>query len=295
MNKGILYILLSGISFFFINFLVKTLGNNPFPFLGEVQKYPPHELVFFRSLISFSISAYIIHRKKLPLFGVNRKWLFLRGFAGMIALTIFFFTLHHLPFAVASTLQYLSPIFTVFIAGLFFKERIHWFYWLTSIFAFIGVVLVGIKPSENSFNSYSLIWIFLGVLSAFLSGVAYNAIHKLKDTEAPINIVIYFPMLALPIMGFWCLFDFTFPKGIEWVILLFIGIFTQIAQVCMTRAFMQGKTQIIAPFQYLGAIYALLSGFFVFNEVLNVVSIIGITLILLGVLLGVFIKKEKSS
>ncbi|AEA42136.1 DMT family transporter [Fluviicola taffensis] len=298
MIKGILYIILSGIAFFIINFFVKMLGNPDNAIIPDLQKYPAHELVFFRSLVSFAISATIIKYKGLSLLGNNRRWLLLRGIAGMVALTLFFFTLHKLPLAIASTLQYLSPIFTVLIASRLFHEKVSKIQYLSSVLAFLGVVFIGFNGIFNGLENQKLdlVWMILGVVSAILSGVAYNAISKLKDTEETINIVIYFPMLALPLTGIWCLFDFTFPHGIEWIILLAIGVLTQIAQVTMTRAFLSTNTAIVAPFQYIGAIYALISGWFVFNEKLATASILGVCLVLLGVIIGTVFRakiKEK--
>lgn len=298
MIRSIFFIILSGIFFFFVNFIVKMLGQPEKSIISGLQKYPTHELVFFRSLISFSISATIILYRRLPFFGNNRKWLLLRGTAGMIALTLFFFTLHHLPLAIASTLQYLSPIFTVLIASFLFREEVSRLQHISSIIAFGGVVLIGFTGLVAGFDNGhpDLIWIVLGVLSSFLSGIAYNAIVKLKATEATVNIVLYFPMLALPITGIWCLYDFTTPKGIEWLLLLMIGVFTQIAQVAMTRALMMEKTSVIVPFQYLGAIYALVSGWFIFDEQLEWMSLLGIVLVLTGVVVNtVFRKKPKSA
>jgi drug/metabolite transporter (DMT)-like permease len=285
--------LLSGLSFFVINFFVKILGNPAHPIIPNLQTYPAHELVFFRSLVSFVISAFIIKQKGLKLLGNNRRWLLLRGSAGMIALTIFFVTLHKLPLAIASTLQYLSPIFTVLIAQQLFKEKVTPLQIISSLIAFIGVLLIG-APSFLETNSViDPFWLIMGIISAIFSGIAYNAIGKLKNSEEPINIVIYFPMIALPITGIWCFFDFTFPIGIEWLILLIIGIFTQIAQILMTKAFLATDTAIVAPFQYIGAIYALLSGWFIFDETLGLIPVAGITFVLIGVLIGTIFRKKK--
>jgi drug/metabolite transporter (DMT)-like permease len=295
MIRGIVYIILSGMAFFIINFFVKLLGNPDNDIIPHLQKYPAHELVFFRSLVSFAISAAIIKYRRLPILGNNRRWLLLRGTAGMMALTIFFFTLHELPLAIASTLQYLSPIFTVLIASRLFREKVSTMQYFSSLIAFLGVIFIGLNGITGGFSGEKpdLFWMGMGVLSAILSGIAYNAIYKLKETEETINIVIYFPMLALPLTGIWCLFDFTFPRGIEWLILLTIGVFTQIAQVCMTRAFLSANTAVVAPFQYIGAIYALISGWFVFNEKLETASIIGVCLVVFGVICGTIFRAGK--
>ena len=284
-SKGIQYIILSGLSFFVVNFMVKILGGNSTLFeTMEFQKYGAHELVFFRSVISFAISAYIVKKRGLPFFGNNKKWLLIRGMAGVTALTIFFFTLQNLPLAIAATVQYLSPIFTVILTVMVLKEKVLKAQWIFIISAFSGVVLIGVN---NLFNDGEMAldttWLLLGVVSAFFAGIAYLAIIKLKHTDSPINIVMYFPMLALPITGIWCLYDFVMPSGWEWLILLFIGIFTQIAQILMTKALHATDTARVVPFKYLGAIYALLVGWFVFDERLNFILILGIALIVFSV------------
>lgn len=288
--------ILAGISFMIVNFFVKILGNPDVnTFLGQFQKYPAHELVLARSIVSFSISAYIIKRRKLPFFGNNKKWLIIRGTSGMIALTIFFYTIHHLPLAIASILQYLAPIFTVILAIFLLNEKVKIQQWIFIIIAFAGVSLIGYDQIFNHTKlekGISATWIGLAILAAFFSGIAYNAIVKLKPTDEPISIVMYFPMLSLPIMITWCFWDFTMPQGWEWLILLTIGIFTQIAQILMTKAFHFGPTSVIAPFQYLGAIYAFLIGFFVFDEMLSLVVNIGITLVLLGVVTNSVLRKR---
>ncbi len=294
-SKGILYIIGSGLCFMVVNFFVKILGTEEsISFLPVYSKFPTHELVLFRSIISFSISAYLLRKRNISILGTNRKGLFVRGFSGMIALTLFFYTIHHLPIAIASTLQYLAPIFTILLASIFLKDRISIAQWVCILIALIGVFIIGLSKLEvsNITSKISWSWIIIGVVSAVFSGIAYISVVRLKATETPLNIVIYFPMLSLPVMGIWSCFDFVIPQYEEWIYLLLLGIFTQIAQVLMTRAFMTADIGIVSPFQYLGSIYALLIGFYFFDESLPFLSILGILFILLGVLVNIFVKRK---
>jgi drug/metabolite transporter (DMT)-like permease len=280
----------------FVNFFVKILTNGPInSVLPVYSTFPIHELVLFRSIISFSISAFILKRRKLPIIGSNRKWLLIRGTSGMIALTLFFYTIHKLPIAISSTLQYLAPIFTLLFATIWLKEKIKWLQWICIIIALTGVFVIGM--SENTSEKLNIIhslsnfnWIIIGVVSAIFSGLAYVSVVKLKTTEQPLHVVIAFPMISLPVMAIWSYFDFVLPMGIEWIYVLLLGVFTQIAQVFMTKAFMFGDVAIVSPFQYLGSIYAIFVGMFLFNEILVLSSFIGIFLILIGVLLNIVVK-----
>lgn len=291
MKKGILFIILSGICFLVVNFFVKLFGQNNtqvnlIPF--NVQHIPAHELVLARSVVSFFISAIVIKIKGYPFFGVNRKWLLIRGLSGTVALTIFFMTIQQLPFAIASVIQYLAPIFTMLFTMLLIGDRIFKIQWFFVTIAFIGVALISFQDILSSKDGVVVdyLWLGLGMLSASISGIAYTAIVKLKTTDNPINIVLYFPMVSIPFMTIWCMFDFVFPVGIEWLFLLLIGIFTQFAQILLTKALHYGDASVITPFQYLGIVYAMLIGLFIFDERLNTVVYTGVFLILAGVLLN---------
>ena len=273
-----------------MNFFVKLFGQSgDTEFISyKVQFIPAHELVLARSLVSFVLSSMIIKYRGYGFFGVNKKWLLIRGISGTVALTIFFMTIQHLPFAIAAVIQYLAPIFTMLFTMLLIGDRIFKVQWLFVALAFIGVALISLQDilSNNNTLSIDYLWLGLGMLSASISGIAYTAIVKLKSTDHPINIVLYFPMVSIPFMVIWCLFDYVHPVGIEWLFLLIIGVFTQFAQILLTKALHYGHASVIAPFQYLGIIYALLIGLFIFDERLNLIVYVGVFLILTGVLLN---------
>ncbi|MFN3917097.1 MAG: DMT family transporter [Flavobacteriales bacterium] len=271
---GIHYIILSTLSFSVVNLLVKLLPH-----------IPVNELVFFRSIISLAICAFLVKKLRIPFWGNNKQWLLIRGLFGAAGLTLFFYTIKNMPIASATTLQYLSPVFTVVIAMFLLKERVEPFRWLFFLLAFLGVILI--KGIDEKIETSTVI---IGVLSAALSGVAYNAIIKCRNTDHPLTIVMYFPLIATPIMGVWCLFQWVMPIGTDWVLLLVIGIFTQIAQVFMTKALHSDKSSRIVPFKYLGSIYALLYGYFIFFEELSILNLIGIAVILVSVVSNAMIK-----
>ena len=296
MKKGILFVILSGVCFWFVNFLVKIFGGNTIVFGHSIQKLPAHELVLARSIVSFVISSFFIFRKKLPYFGVNKKWLVIRGTAGTIALTLFFMTIQNLPFAIAAIIQYLAPLFTMLFTFILLGEKIFRVQWLFVLLAFSGVCLISLQNyiSADSGLVFQPLWVGLGMLSASISGVAYTAIVKLKETDEPISIVLYFPMISIPIMLVLCMFDFVMPHGVEWLLLLLVGVFTQFAQVLLTKALHMGTSSVIIPFQYLGIIYAILVGYLIFDERLNTFVNIGVLMILSGILMNAYFRFKKT-
>lgn len=280
-----------------VNFFVKILGAGPEQdIIDNVQVYPGHELVLARSIVTFVISWSIIRYRGISMWGVNKKWLLIRSLAGTTALTIFFYTIHHIPLAIAIVVQNLSPIFTVILAMFLLKERVRTLQWFFIVMSFLGVALIAYDQfghGDPNFEEVSFFWLGMGMVSAFISGIAYTAIMKLRTTDSPIVIVMYFPMVAIPLMTILCFFEFTMPQGIEWLILLTIGIFTQFAQIYMTKAFHEGTAAGIIPFKYLSIIYAFLVGYFFFGEKLSWTVDVGIAIVLIGVLSNAFIRAKK--
>jgi drug/metabolite transporter (DMT)-like permease len=132
-----------------------------------------------------------------------------------------------------------------------------------------------------------------GVGAAIMAGMAYSAIVKCRHTDAPVTIVMYFPLIATPIMVVLCLFEFVVPQGIEWLLILTIGVFTQFAQILMTKALHLENTATVTPFKYFGSIYAFFLGLFLFDEVISFYGIAGIVLILIGVLGNALFRNKK--
>ena len=81
-----------------------------------ISDLPTTQIVFLRSSISLLMCASFVLYKGFPFFGKNKKWLLIRGVFGMIALTLFFYTIQNIPLASATVIQYLSPVFTVILA-----------------------------------------------------------------------------------------------------------------------------------------------------------------------------------
>lgn len=271
MTKGIGFMLISTFSFSLMQLCVKYLNH-----------LPTHELILFRSVISLLLSLGYLLPKGIDPFGNNRKFLLLRGIFGVTALSLFFLTLQHIPLASAVTIQYLSPIFTAIIAIFMLGERMKTVQWI-----FFGIAFIGVALLKGFDERVSVFYLVLGVISAFFAGAAYNCIRIVKDTDHPLVVVFYFPLVATPIMIVLSYFEWITPVGWDWVAILLLGIFTQIGQVFMTKALQAEKANLVTSLKYLGSLYALIYGYFFFEETYGIVSLLGIALVLAGVLLNV--------
>lgn len=247
-----------------------------------VSHIPAVEIIMFRSVISLVISYAYLRRANVSVWGNNRGWLIARGAVGAAALILFFNTLQNIPLATAALVQYMSPIFTAILGVFIVKERVRAWQWVFFLLSFCGVLVIeGVEPEVDTF------YLWLGVLSAVFSGIAYTIVRKLNTQEHPLVIIFYFPLVTLPVVGGYTLFNWVQPEGWDWALLLLVGVLTQLGQYYMTMSYQSEEISKVANLNYIGIIYALFLGYILFGETFNVWSYVGMALVLLGVVLNV--------
>lgn len=268
---------LSTLSFAAANVLVK--------FLKDI---PAMEIVMIRCLIVVAICFAGLRFAGEDWRGNNRKILLLRGIFGTTALGLFFLTLQRIPLANAMTLQYLSPIFTAIIAIFILKETVKFRQWIFYILAFGGVLMI-----EKFDSRVSYLFLFIGVFSAFCSGVAYNFVRTLRGKEHPLTVVLHFQLVGVIVGFLFTIFDWKTPVGLDWFFLFLIGIFSHFGQVFLTNAFQKERAASVAIINYTGLIYALLIGWFVFGEVQTLQSLFGMFIVVGSVILSLVYSKRQ--
>jgi drug/metabolite transporter (DMT)-like permease len=274
MKKGVALMGLSVFFFAIMNVAVKKVGH-----------LPTFELVFFRSAIAAIIAFATLKIKRIPPWGKRKDLLILRGLFGFFALSMFFATVQNMPLAPALVIQYISPIFVAIFGIFILKEPMRPIQWLWFAIAFAGVAMI-----KGFGEGVSLFYLCVGILSAMFSGMAYTTVRFLKDTDPADVVVFYFPLVTLPISAIITCFYWETPQGIDWFWLLMTGVFAQLGQVFMTRSLHLEKANIVSSMAYLGIVFGLGFGYFMFDEALTVMAFVGIALVLFGVLMNVFFK-----
>jgi len=269
-SPGVNYMLASTAFFALMNLGAKLL-----------PRISVYEVALFRALVTLVVAGVMIRRARLSPWGNNKRFLILRGVAGTGALLLYLWTVQVMPLSSAVTVQYLSPIFTVVITGLMIGERTSLRQWLYFAIAFTGVLLV--KGFDPRVTTWALA---AGIASAIGSGVAYSSIRRLKDDDDPLVVVFYFPLLTIPIVAAPVIATWVTPTGIELALLLGVGLTTTIAQICLTKAYQLERADRISMLTYVGTIYAVVFGYWLFDERLTLLGAGGLALIIVGVVLS---------
>jgi drug/metabolite transporter (DMT)-like permease len=259
-------------------------------FVKLVSHIPPMEIVFFRCFLATIFCLAGLYRAKADPIGENRLQLLLRGVFGTAALFTFFITLQNMPLASAMTIQYLSPIFTTIIAIFLLRESVAGAQWAFYTAAFAGVLLI-----EQFDTRISPLYLALGIFSAFGSGVAYNLVRSLRGREHPLTVVLHFQVVGMLLGLVSLFFDWKMPVGMDWLYLLFIGIFSQVGQIFLTNALQSERAAGVAIINYSGLIYALVLGWAVFGETYDLSTSAGMALVVGGVLMSILYGRRQAS
>jgi drug/metabolite transporter (DMT)-like permease len=268
----------SALAFSLMTVLVKLAG----------QRLPVLEIVLARALISLVLSFALIRRAGLAPLGTARRLLLLRGAFGCAGLCCVFYAVTHLPLAEATVIQYLHPTFTALLALAFLREHISPRVVLAGGFSFAGVVLI----AEPAFllggdgwigrSDMDPVAIAAAVGGAFLSGAAYIVVRRLSRIEDPLVIVLYFPLVTVPIVLPLVWADLVWPAGQEWLWLLGIGLTAQAGQIFLTHGLRHLPAARGTALSYSQVLFASCWGVFFFDEVPGLWTAVGALLIALG-------------
>jgi drug/metabolite transporter (DMT)-like permease len=283
-NLGARYMLLSAFAFALMAACVKLAANNGIPLL---------EIVAARSLVSLVISYIDVRRKGLSLWGKQPTLLAARGLVGVFALISVYYALTTLPLAEATLLQYMHPVFTALLALLLLKEGIQPSTVICIVLSVIGLiimvepgVLAGTAPALPTFS------VCVALLGAFGSAVAYILVRHLSRQEDASVIIFYFPLIALPLSAVLLGDRFVVPAAESLLLLLLVGIFTQIGQLGLTHAMRHETAGKAAAYSYIQVIFAVLLGWGVFGEIPSLWNWIGGSLIVAGALFNLVRRVE---
>lgn len=274
---GLRYMVLAAFYFSLMALLVKWAG----------QRLPSSQLVLARSAFSAVVTYVMLRRLGVSLWGQRKGLLLLRGFFGFLGLLCMFYAITKLPLADVTVIQYTNPVFTALLAAIFLKESLSRNNVAGLLISLSGVVLVA-QPSMlfgESIHGLPLVPVCIALAGAIFASLAYTTIRKLGETEHHLVVVFYFPLVstpaAIPIMAPEALW----PTPIEWGLLLGIGIVTQIAQIYLTKGLHTEKAGKAMSMSYIQIVFAAIWGLLFFNEVPDILSIVGAVLVVAGTLL----------
>lgn len=277
---GILYMIGAAFFWSWMSVFVKAVG----------ERLPSQQIVLVRAVVTLTYSYLLIRWAGLGSpWGTNKRLLWLRGGLGFGALSCFFFALTKLPLADATVLHYTNPVWTALIAALALNETLSASDVGGALLSLTGVVFIA-QPSflfGGAVGGLNLVYVGVALAGAVLSASAYVLVRKLRESEHPLVIVFYFPLVStLGSTPTAALTGMRWPTGWEWLLLIVgVGVCAQVAQVCVTKGLHATKAGRAMSISYLQIVFAAAWGLLLFHEVPDLWSLGGAVLVVVGTIL----------
>lgn len=267
-SRGLVYMALSALGFSAMSMLVKLAS----------MRLPTGEIVLARGIVTLVISYVMVRRAGLSPWGTQRGKLLLRGVLGFGGLTGYYAAIALLPIADATTIQQIVPLLTALLAWKLLGEEIGW-RTLVALACGITGVLVIVHPSGSGLNPTGVL-VALG--AAVCSSIAYVTVRTLSRSEHALVIVFYFPLVATPLAIPWAVADWVTPAPIDLLLLLAIGLTTQVGQVFLTMGLAAERVGRATSVGYLQIVFAIAWQMTVFHDAPELATLLGAALIIGG-------------
>lgn len=277
---GVRFMVLSAFGFALMSATVKHVS---------LHGIPVFEIVAARALVSLVISYLDVKRKGISVWGNNKPLLFARGAVGTMALMCVYYSVTTLPLAEATIFQYIHPVFTALLAVFFLKERIQSSTFICIALCLLGVyVMVRPEAGPDAEHALPMFSVMIAILGAFGSSIAYVIVRKLSQTEDSSVIIFYFPLVALPASILLIGDQFVMPDLYLTMMLVLVGVFTQIGQLGLTKAMQTQEAGKASAYSYVQIIFSVVLGIVFFGELPSAWTYLGGALIVTGALINVF-------
>jgi drug/metabolite transporter (DMT)-like permease len=240
---------------------------------------PNEMVVFFRSAISLLVLLpWIMHRGGVRILRTERLGAHLmRALFGLAAMYCFFYAIGFLPLADAVLLNYSAPLFIPFFATVVLRERVPRAIWFAILLGFVGIAMI-LKPGMALFTPAALI----GLVSGILAAMAMVGIRGLSSSEPATRTVFYFSLVCTIVSAVPLLWAWQTPNPHLWGVLITMGACGSLAQLFLTRAYGFAPAAQVGPFTYATVVFAALLGWWFWDEVPDLLSAFGATIVCLA-------------
>ena len=265
---GFFYMFISVCAFSLMDVIVKWSDD-----------YPVGQVLFFRGFFGIIPILFLIPKDRyLDFYKTTRPFLhFKRCLAGLIALVSIFIALRNLPLATVVSITFAAPIFTTIFSIFLLNEKVGLYRWLAVLVGFVGIIII----SEPGFSSLNLYYIYPIIFCLGLSYVAI-AIRKLSSTE-PVWLISFFFSFSIMLLSFLSFYqNWILPSLIDLFLLSLIGILGGLANLWLSQSYKLSEVSLVTPLKYLALVFAIIFGYFIWDEVPTFKTLLGAGLVILS-------------
>lgn len=234
--------------------------------------YSVFQVAFFAMLfgyVPFSI-ARIFDGREITLRPVHPKLILLRSVLVTTSLCCAFLGFSLLPMVQVYVLIFMTPLIISVLAIPVLGEKIHVFRWLTIVLGLIGIVIV-LRPAPDNLQLGHL----FALIAAFASAGAAIISRKIGHIENAATMMLAPMIMNILVSGSLLYFVYQpMPLG-DLALMFLIGVMALLGHLLLLSAYRSAPASLVAPMQYSQLIWALIYGYFFFDETIDGLILLG--------------------
>ena len=251
------------------------------PIMDAAAKYmsariPTLQLVwarfFFHTLLLIPIALW--HHPVRELFPHRAGLQTVRALMILCATALFFKAVALLPLADTLAVFFIYPFIITAFAPWVLRDRVGVWRWTATIIGFIGALVI-IQPGFATLTQ--------GVLFAIGAGFSYSfyalSTRKLAGIDPPIVTLFFTGLIGLVVTSVLLPFAWVAPQTGDWMLMAMMGVVSAAGHYCVILASESAPTPLLAPLAYVEIISATLLGYFIFADLPDRMTWIGIAII----------------
>lgn len=231
----------------------------------------PFQMVFFRNVFAcmMFLPGIIYHGiGHVKTASIKAHWS--RAISGTIGMLSWFYALTITPPNDAVALSFIVPIITTLLAVIFLKELVGWQRWLAMFIGFGGVLII-LRPGSGAVGLGGL----LVIASTFTWAVSNILIKKLAGIDRPRVIAFYMTLFMIPLSLPFAITTWQTPTAETLLWLIAVAFAANMAQLSLASSYSKADISDVLPFDFSRLIFVSIFSYFLFEQVIDIWTIIG--------------------
>jgi len=250
-----------GLLFVAVTVLVRHLGSD----------MPAVEAAFIRYLVGVGLLLPAIWRMRGRLLRNASLGLYIyRGAVHGVAVMLWFFAMARIPLAEVTAIGFSTPVFTALGAILIFREQVRARRVIAIAAGFIGTLII-LRPGFHSIEAGSL----AQLVAALFFAASFLLAKRMTQSESSGDILIMLSIFCTLALMPGAIYYWREPTLSEIGWLALVAVFATAGHYAITRAIAAAPLTVTQPLSFLQLIWAIVFGYWLFDEVPDTWVIVG--------------------
>jgi drug/metabolite transporter (DMT)-like permease len=197
-----------------------------------------------------------------------------RALTIVVATTFFFRGLATTPLADMLAVFFINPFIITALAPWVLGDRIGRWRWTATVIGFIGALVI-IQPGFAELTP--------GVLYAIGAGLCYSfyalSTRKLAGSDPPLVTLYFTGLVGCVTASFLLPWIWVWPTPQQWGLMTSMGLVSALGHACVIVASERAPAPLLAPLSYLEIVSATLLGYFIFGDLPQLTTWIGMAIV----------------